>query len=816
MKGSRLVLFGIIAIVAAVASGMAWAMTSIPPIEEQIPGSPVSVQIVYPLNGEFFDSQSTIPIQVYATSQNNVISVEIWDNGQLLDTQAVSQQFPLAIKTSYPWNFPATGVHVLMARAKDAQGYTGQSSVALVTIKTVTPLVEFTTSAGDTLKSVAEFLEMDEEEIAAVNPGLEPGAPLGDGQIVQLPPPAEAPPSPPQEGPPTLGEPPQDPTYPPNPIIYKLKELTKLGGTPAAPPFSPKLWGSIENCNQVKLTIVPQSDDEDGFFVYRWVFDFQQDLAFTKIAVLGPVGSAQKPVEYTDTLSGLAAYYYVSAFNALGESSSAPIAVKYDESCLTGGQTEQIGELLEVKTEFETTEPVDNGYCYYSTTPGEWKRLPSQEFEFFKPGKDNFGLNMMIVDPPPVLVMECWGWGGGTIGNFSLSYLGKAEVQMSAEPVTLVGENFSFSLPPLPMLNTKPGDGQSEGVQMSNVFTNLASKKVPSPINLREAEDAFVCDNHIDVGKGCQQLMDKQIKEEYLLIWDWVEGTCWGSGEDCPWLSVEDAYPKFNLYMVNNPSPLSSTYDTGIVTPLAWGGNQCFYVTASVDTVIGQIESAPSNTYCPNQKNPPKVMVLKPTNLITQRQTSLYQCVMPPTDPAAGLSAGQMMVGVYDTACWDQKFQGAVMFDLTQFYNQVNGFSLQKATLKFEKGSTIFKDFASGYEEATNLKPLCGLQVGWVTGTGEWASWNSATALDGGYPALTFFENPIQSLPVFGSYKSEVNVTDFVDYHKWDDWNGGFGFYTSVNVLHDQDLYHSWYTNKICLNELQNFELEIQYYPLGQ
>ena len=106
--------------------------------------------------------------------------------------------------------------------------------------------------------------------------------------------------------------------------------------------------------------------------------------------------------------------------------------------------------------------------------------------------------------------------------------------------------------------------------------------------------------------------------------------------------------------------------------------------------------------------------------------------------------------------------------------------------------------------------------MGWVTGTGEWASWNPATALDGGYPALTFFENSIQSLPVFGSYKSEVNVTDFVDYHQWDIWNGGFGFYTSVNALHDQDLYHSWYTNKICLNELQNFELEIQYYPLGQ
>jgi len=804
-------------VVGALAIGTYATAKSIPPVEEQIPGSPVSVQIVNPLNGEFFDSQSSATIQVYATSPNNVISVEIWDNGQLLDAQAVSQQFPMAAKTSSTWNSPAPGVHVLMARAKDAQGYTGQSSVAMVTVKSSTPLAEYTASSSDTLKSIADFLGYSEEEVGAANPGVEPGAPLGNGQVVQLPLPAELPPSPPQEGPPTLGEPPQEPTFPPNPIIYKLKELTKMGGTPTTIPLSPKLWGSVENCNQVKLTIVPQSDDEDGFFVYRWVFDLKQNLAFTKIAVLGAVGSAQKPVEFTDTLSGLAAYYYVSAFNALGESSSAPVAVKYEESCLTGGQTEQTSGTIDLKTEFETTEPVDNGYCYYSTTPGEWKRSPSEEFEFFKPGKDNFGLNMMIVDPPPVLIMECWGWWGGSIGNFSLMYLGKAEAQMSAEPITLVGEKFSFSLPPLPMLNSKPGVGQSDGVQMSDVYSNRAGKKVPSPINLREVEDVTVCNDHMTlfVNGGCQALMDKQVKEEYLLIWDWVESTCWGPQQNCPWLKIEGT-PRFNLYMVNNPVPVSGTYDTGIVTPLPWGGKGCFYVTASVDTVIGEIESGPSNTYCPNQKNPPKVMVLKPTHLITQRQTSLFQCLTPPTDPAAGLGADQILVGVYDTACWDQKFQGAVMFDLTQFYNQVSGFSLQKATLRFEKGSTIFKDYASGYEDANNLKPLCGLQVGWVTGTGEWASWNPVTALDGGYSALTFFENPVQSLPVFGSYKSEVNVTDFVDYHKWDDWNGGLGFLTSVNALHDQDLYHSWYTNKVCLNELQNFELEIQYYPLGQ
>jgi len=303
--------------------------------------------------------------------------------------------------------------------------------------------------------------------------------------------------------------------------------------------------------------------------------------------------------------------------------------------------------------------------------------------------------------------------------------------------------------------------------------------------------------------------------EEYVLIWDWEEGTCWGGGEDCPWLSFEDATLKFNLYMVNHTAPVSGTYDTGIVTPLSWG-YQCFYVTASYDTVVGEIESDPSNTYCPNQKNPPKVMVLKPTNVITQRKTSLNQCVVPKKDPAENLGEGKIMVGVYDTACWDQKFIGAVKFDLTQLVNLVGGYSLQKATLRFDKGSTTYQNDSPGYEEATNLSPLCGVQMGWLTGTGEWASWNPATALQGGYPTLTYFENSNIAFPVFGSSKSEVSVENYIDYYKWNDWNGGFGFFTDIKALTNQDLYESWKINKICLNTLMNFELEIQYYPLGQ
>ena len=181
MPRSRLIFFGIVFVVGVLAGGTLLAVKNIPPVEEQIPNSPVSVQIVNPLNGVFFDSQSSISIQVYATSPNNVVSMEIWDNGQLLDAQAVSQQFPMAANTSLPWNSPVPGLHALMARAKDAQGYSGQSSVALVTIKAVNPMTEYTTSAGDSFQSVADFLGMDEDEIMLVNPELDPGAVFGDG-----------------------------------------------------------------------------------------------------------------------------------------------------------------------------------------------------------------------------------------------------------------------------------------------------------------------------------------------------------------------------------------------------------------------------------------------------------------------------------------------------------------------------------------------------------------------------------------------------------------------------------------------------------
>jgi hypothetical protein len=46
--------------------------------------------------------------------------------------------------------------------------------------------------------------------------------------------------------------------------------------------------------------------------------------------------------------------------------------------------------------------------------------------------------------------------------------------------------------------------------------------------------------------------------------------------------------------------------------------------------------------------------------------------------------------------------------------------------------------------------------------------------------------------------------------------NGGFGFNTNLNRLYNQNIFDGGIVNKICWNQLQDFELVIRYYPLGQ
>lgn len=808
MKWSRLFLIGLLFIIMVVGAGVYLAVRAIPSLEDQIPGSPVSVQIVTPLNGGFYDSPQTIAIQVQATSPNNVTSLEVWADGMLVENQAVSQQFPMAVKAGFQFADASPGVHVLMARAVDAAGYTGQSSVVMFTVQPFSPMTEYLASEGDSLVSIADFLGVPEEDIAAVNPGIEPAGPLSDEQVVQLPVPQPKPPIIPEDKPTGGGGTPQDPGDPPSPVLYKLKDIASLWNGAKPLPAPPLLTGEIENCSQVKLTIYPQSSNEDGYFIYRWSYG-ETTFGFKNVNVLGLGGAEMQPLVYTEPMNGLASFYYVSAFNMQGESGSAPIALILDETCFSGLGGKQPIE-VELLADFETGVPVQRSYCYYSTGQGEWQRFPNQDFAFFQPGEVFLDPIMFNVYPPnPIIQMECWGWDGPT-----LQFLGTGEAQLTPALDQLVGTNFSFDLPELTLMGYSPG-GDTGSAMENPAIIGLADKKVPPPINLRQAENGTVCAQHLNLYPGqCQEILDKPLKEEYVLIWDWTQPTCWGNQKDCQWMEI-NGWMAYNLYMVDNPKPISPVFETGIVTPLPWG-YQCFYVTAVADTAFGPIESEPSNVFCPDKSSPPKVMLLQPTNLISQGKTTKYQCLMPPLDPSDNVGQGQILVGVYDTPCWDAKFQGAVKFDLTQLYNLVGGYSLQKAVLRFDKAATGYQSQGTDWKVATNEKPLCGVDLGLVAGGGEWTNWDPGQALGGGYTWLTFVGSSSKPLSAIGPAKYEIHVEDYIE-HLGQGWpNAGFGFATNFQRLIDLGYFKYGMLDRYCWNKLQNFELEIQYYSLGQ
>ncbi|NIR68253.1 MAG: hypothetical protein GWN61_26655, partial [candidate division Zixibacteria bacterium] len=69
---------------------------------------------------------------------------------------------------------------------------------------------------------------------------------------------------------------------------------------------------------------------------------------------------------------------------------------------------------------------------------------------------------------------------------------------------TVLGDNFSFDMPTFNIMNSNPDQPENVAVVSSDAILNLGNKQVPPPINLREAEDGFICDQHIDIANGCQ------------------------------------------------------------------------------------------------------------------------------------------------------------------------------------------------------------------------------------------------------------------------------------------------------------------------
>lgn len=470
-------------------------------------GPAILVNINLPLNGAKLPLNEPVSVYAEAVGGSTVHDLELWVDGAFSPTKMDSSppdRSPL--NAVWLWKPAEEGVHRLIVRALGPGGEAVNSNVVRVSVlpRDQIAALHVATLAADQLPP----------SIAAPEVGAA-GAPEGSGGGVPEPPPL--PPEPPPQ--------PQDPA--PGPV-----------GTPG-------LQGTVNGCD-VNLLIQDNSDDEDGFYLYR--FD-PTSTGFTRVATLDKhAGTGAFP--YLDPGLGLGNHtYYITSFVGVAETGSTLINLEITEPQCAAASPQAFGLQDAILT---TTKAVDKIYCYLSVNGGPWSRIPpgSNTFIFPSPAGFDLGdyLNNLISPPPPggvTLELECWGWSGGT-----LVYLGYLKQEVGAGPVELIAQDFSLI-------------GQGLEIVGPETSPSNPSPQIAAPYNVNFAADFDDCIAHtggVFTEQVAADICNSTKIGFTILTWHWLPG-CWfpKPGETCPY-TVEDIEGYHIYRQTPGNDPVQVTY----------------------------------------------------------------------------------------------------------------------------------------------------------------------------------------------------------------------------------------------------------------
>jgi LysM repeat protein len=298
---------------------------------------PPSVTITYPESGTSTLEGSYLPVAATAFGGVPITRVELWADGQLIDTQ--ESRDPEGVSPFYV-SFDLTvpqGLHTLFVRAVNAMGIMGDSWP--VNVGGVErpgpdePAVLVTVEEGETLEDIAATHDVDAETVRQLNPGLGDQEPPPGSEVVLPLPPSHAAPGPqgPSVGPslpPGGTQPPEGGPLPPPtgprldviaaaPIISArdIIDLVMAGSPPAAPT---DLQAEVTGCN-IHLRWNDNADNEARYEV-KYLWNITQDprvIAKLEPANMDPTTTGQVYVEFPAPDWG-AFIFWVEAVNFWG------------------------------------------------------------------------------------------------------------------------------------------------------------------------------------------------------------------------------------------------------------------------------------------------------------------------------------------------------------------------------------------------------------------------------------------------------------------------------------------------------------------
>ena len=476
-----------------------------------------------------------------------------------------------------------------------------------------------------------------------------------------------------------------------------------------------------------------------------------------------------------------------------------PITEGQQGSEVTGGPE------LVILWQFTPLDQVDESYCYQSLGGDSWQKIPADPFSFF-PGDEWLQSYLPIGQQSLELIMECWGWQGGT-----LKYLGEGQTSLDyaqiPDEIVIVGPGFQMD--GLPEQKPLGGGG----------LPPEEDQQLPPPFALREAETVSECATHYGTNFWanvvCDGLMNSQVKEYYVLVWEWQPKFCWG---ECPGPNEIDGFLVFELDPFNHTETLVKKIpDSGqkvSAVHLPWGW-RCYGVRAYAETLSQGDIFSDVVSYCPGDPPEPEKLVLTPDQwLSTDGDWIVEDCDNYGTAAFFIPSGTQLSVGVYFVDKDDCLKQGdstaAVKFNLATV-GQSFGMTIQRAILRVSQLNVAYSvgsDVAAG----AYTPSLCATRLG--KAKSDWTGLSSGHFIGNEdilhhkeyYPAST---KGFTWLPE-GGFGQDVTA-EVLSWIENPTSNNGFIIAASEADLYNQYVLESSWDKGTCYSLLEA-ELEIRYF----
>ena len=484
-KKRTVIWISVVLVVVLIGFAIFFFLNRVPQISDQVQQgtSSVHVSLVVPQNSGAWPLDAFIPVLVSAEGDQPVQSLELYINGVLYDTKSAPQDWAGDfLATHWNWQPGSAGQFTLVAYGKDASGQTGISSPVVILAKASTGnRTAIQAVAGDTLQALAEKNNITLPDIQNANPGVDPATPLEPGLQIFLPNPPTAIqnlvnipayvlPGPLQgmgtegTGQPGSGEgngengpqiitptviPPEEPQSSPDELSSSLPDNISFwlkgqnGSSNVELPLTPEITGDFSGCTaKIRFNahafediydIYPggsydylRAKAEDGFFFYK----SQNGGPWERIAVWQKIGKdSMDVIQYDNPLLFPDQYgqvsYYLSAFNAAGESPSTPVTLPFDPNDCKAPGSRGIGGLGKVTMNngnLILPFSMDLAYFYLKVNNSRGFRVPEGGRSFLPASGVQFNIFDYldtVVDkytqPDLDLTMEVWGWSGGKL-----------------------------------------------------------------------------------------------------------------------------------------------------------------------------------------------------------------------------------------------------------------------------------------------------------------------------------------------------------------------------------------------------------------